>query len=136
MIALLDTLLPGGEGWPAAGALGLATRMEVLVAAAPGGAEALARVLDALPRDFAALAPESREATLREVEACHPAAFETVLSAAYAAYYTDGRVCDVIARRTGFPDRPPQPLGHPLPPFDMRALEAVQARGATWRRTD
>jgi len=132
--ALLDTLLPGdGADWPAAGAHGVAARMDDLAAGAPGGSEALAAVLEALPADFESRPPEDRETLLRRIDADDPDRFARVVTAAYNAYYTDPAVRDVIERLTGYENRPPQPLGYDLPPFDESLLDAVKARGPIWR---
>lgn len=131
---LLDTLLPGdGVDWPAAGAHGLAGRAQELAARVPGGEEALETVLAALPPDFAANPPEVREARLRAIEIAEPEAFEMTVTAAYNAYYTDTVIRDVIERLTGYENRPPQPKGYALPPFDERLLNQVKARGPIWR---
>lgn len=132
---LLDTLLPGdGADWPAAGAHGLADRLAEMAALAPGGPEALAEVLEALPADFAQGAQETRDEVLRGIEAAQPEAFASVVTAAYNAYYTDPHVRDVIERLTGYENRPPQPDGYDLPPFDETLLEPVKARGPIWRK--
>ncbi len=70
---------------------------------------------------------------LREIEITRPGAFEQVVKAAYSAYYTDPAVRDVIARLTGYENRPPQPLGYQLPEFDESLLERVRSRGPIWR---
>lgn len=135
--ALLDTLLPGdGADWPAAGAHGLAERMSELAAGIPDGAEALTFVLNALPKGFSDLSPEAREDVLRGIEAEMPQRFEVVVTAAYNAYYTDPVVRDVIERLTGYENRPPQPQGYSLEPFDESLLDAVKARGPIWRSVD
>jgi hypothetical protein len=41
---------------------------------------------------------------------------------------------DLIARLTGYPNRPPQPEGYALEPFDESLLAAVRARGPIWRQ--
>lgn len=137
LIALLDTLLPGDEAdWPAAGAHGLAVRTATLADDMPGGAEAIAGVLDALPQGFADLPQPRREEYLREIEAQDAARFDTVVTAAYNAYYTDPAIRDIIERLTGYPNRPPQPEGYALDPFDESLLDAVKARGQIWRPVD
>jgi hypothetical protein len=134
LLALLDTLLPGdGSDWPAAGARGLGPRLAEMAALAPGGPEALAEVLAALPDGFAGAGAETREAALTRIEADRADAVAQVVTAAYNAYYTDPAVRDVIERLTGYENRPPQPLGYDLPPFDTRLLDAVKARGPIWR---
>lgn len=134
---LLDTLLPGdGADWPAAGAQGLAARMTELAAGVPDGTEALEAVLDSVPEGFAAMTPDQREDVLRGIEADMPERFDAVVTAAYNAYYTDPAVRDVIERLTGYENRPPQPEGYALEPFDESLLDAVKARGPIWRPVD
>jgi hypothetical protein len=134
LIALLDTLLPGdGADWPAAGAHGLAVRTATLADDMPGGAEAMAGVLDALPQSFADLPQLRREEFLSEIEVQDVARFDAVVTAAYNAYYTDPAIRDIVERTSGYPNRPPQPEGYALDPFDESLLDAVKARGPIWR---
>jgi hypothetical protein len=51
-----------------------------------------------------------------------------LLTAAYAAYYTDPRVLTAIARNTGIEARAPQPLGYPMPPIAPERLAQLGAR--------
>lgn len=135
LVALLDTLLPGdGSDWPAAGQHGLADRTRDLAPLFPGGKEALETILAALPEGFADNPQEARESLLKAIEAAEPEAFEKAVAAAYNAYYTDPGIRDVIERLTGYENRPPQPKGYDLPPFDESLLDQVKARGPTWRR--
>ena len=134
LVALLDTLLPGdGVDWPAAGAHGLASRTEALAGEAPGGDAALAAVLEALPTGFPGMGQDAREVALAEIEATAPSQFAATVTAAYSAYYTDPRIRDVIERLTGYENRPPQPDGYALEPFDESLLDAVRAGGPIWR---
>mgnify|MGYP001177384245 CR=1 FL=1 len=137
LTALLDTLLPGDGGdWPAAGAHGLAVHAARLADDMLGGAEAMAGVLDALPKGFVDLPQLRREEFLHEIEAQDAARFDAVITAAYNAYYTDPAIRDIIERLTGYPNRPPQPEGYVLDPFDESLLDAVKARGPIWRLVD
>lgn len=137
LVALLDTLLPGdGADWPAAGAHGLAPRLSELASGIPDGPEALVAVLKAMPEGFPNLDPERREEILCGLQADMPKRFDTVVTAAYNAYYTDAAVRDVIERLTGYENRPPQPGGYTLEPFDESLLDAVKARGPIWRSVD
>ena len=132
--ALLDTLLPGdGSDWPAAGQHGLAERTRELAALFPGGSEALETILAGLPEDFADSPQGACENQLKAIEAAQPEAFEKTVSAAYNAYYTDPAIRDIIERLTGYENRPPQPEGYDLPPFDESLLDQVKARGPIWR---
>ncbi|WP_417724289.1 hypothetical protein [Salipiger sp.] len=132
--ALVDTLLPGDGGdWPSAGALDLGPRMAEMAALAPGGTDALETVLARLPDTFGAMDQPARQALLAEIEDADPERFGRIVTAAYNAYYTTPAVRDVIERLTGYENRPPQPLGYALPPFDESLLDAVKARGPIWR---
>jgi len=137
LTALLDTMLPGdGADWPAAGAHGLAARLQELVAGVPDGPKGLTTVLTALPKGFADLDQDHREVALRAIETDMPQPFDAVVTAAYNAYYTDPAVRDVIERLTGYENRPPQPEGYTLEPFDESLLDKVKARGRIWRPVD
>lgn len=131
--AVLDRLLPGGDGWPAAGCLGAGAAVKSQAAAIPDQAEAARAALLALPDGFAALPPAAQDDALRAVEAAQPAAFAALVASAYSAYYADARVQAVIEQKTGTPVRPPQPQGHVLPSFDAALLAQVRARGPIWR---
>jgi hypothetical protein len=76
------------------------------------------------------------DAALRAAEAAHPAAFERLVSAAYLAYYNASPVRQVLARLTDYEDRPPQPLGYVLPPFDPALLDRQRASAPFWRDAD
>ena len=132
---VLDRLLPGdGHDWPAAGRHGLAPRTTELLLDAPGGQEALSAATARLGGVFAdEKGSDEKDATLREFEAEDPQNFERLVTAAYNAYYTDPAVRDVIERLTGYENRPPQPLGFTLEPFDERLLESVKKRKPFWR---
>jgi len=135
LTALLDTLLPGdGADWPAAGAHGLAARMQDLAKGVPDGPIALATILKALPEGFADLGQDQREDVLRRIETNMPKDFDATVTAAYNSYYTDPHIRDVIERLTGYENRPPQPEGYALEPFDESLLDAVKARGPIWRQ--
>lgn len=132
---VLDRLLPGdpGAGWPAAGTLGLADKARQM-AAERGDADRLAGVLAALTADFDEGSEAGQVAALKALEADQPDAFDLLILYAYGVYYTDARVRDVVEARTGYPNRPPQPEGYELPPFDERLLDKVKERPPFWRR--
>ena len=120
---LLATLLPGDADWPS-GAL-------IAADVAADAPDAVAVLAEALPGLAA-----GDEAALHAAEAAHPAAFERLVSAAYLAYYTAPPVREVLARLTGYENRPPQPLGYELPPFDPALLALQRARAPVWRDPD
>ena len=119
---LLATMLPGDENWPSG----------PMVAAdvAADAPDALLTLAAALP-SFEL----GNEAALRAAEAAHPAAFERLVSAAYLAYYTAPPVRQVLARLTGYEDRPPQPrpmqAALPAPPQQPRGCTRPQPQAST-----
>lgn len=133
LATVLDRLLPGGDGWPAAGALGLGDTVRTQGAAVPAQAAATRAALQALPPDFVDRAAAAQDDALRAVEQAAPDDFAALVAAAYTAYYADARVQAVIAEKSGAPVRPPQPDGHVLPAFDESLLARVKARGPIWR---
>lgn len=134
--AMLDCLIPGdASGWPAAGQHGLTGRFRDLLESLFEEAESyLATVLAGLPDDFPALSADRQTACLTDLERDQPAAFEAVLKACYAAYYTDPKIRQILEKKTGYEARPPQPEGYQLPPFDESLLEPVRTRGPIWRK--
>jgi hypothetical protein len=66
---------------------------------------------------------------LKRVETSHCQGFTALVSTVLTLYYEHP---DVLAA-FGWPSRPPQPLGHALPPFDEELLAPVKARGEIWR---
>lgn len=129
---VLDTLLPGDGPWPAASAVDLAAALRADRDGDPDGR--IAEVLAALPPAFAAADAEARERMLRAVEASNVAAFDRLVTLAYTAYYVEPRVRVVIERETGYENRPPQPLGYDLEPFDERLLDNQKKRAPFWRK--
>jgi len=129
LVLMLDDLLPGGEGFPPARAIGLADWL----ARHPEWLEAAQAVLAALPEGFAQAEPAAREAMLRGVESADPALFGRMLTGVYSGYYINPVVRGVIAERTGYAARPPQPEGYALPPFDPSLLETVRRRARSYR---
>lgn len=129
--ALLDTLLPGDGAFPPASATDLAARM----AAHDRFGVTLGPVLDLLPADFAAGEPAARVAAVQAAEAAAPAAFAALVTGAYSLYYTHPAVAAAMAAVCGHAARPPQPLGHDLPPFDPAMVAVPAARGPSFRPT-
>lgn len=127
--AILATLLPGEGAWPSAGTLGLGAAMRVDL-----GTDDIAALEQALPTSFATLAAPAREDVLRGIETAQPDLFDRLVAAAYTAYYVDPRVRAVIERETGYENRPPQPLGYALEPFDEVLLEKQKQRAPFWRK--
>lgn len=125
---LLDTLLPGGSGFPPASTVDLSgwiadrSEYDAVVQA----------TLALLSPDFPTLEPAQRDAGVRALEANHKQAFEGFVAAAYAGYYTSLPVLAVIEAATGYHARP-QPFGYALAPFDAAILAVPAQAPRSWR---
>ena len=125
--AVLDTMLPGGDGFP-----GGAGSAEWLMAQARFG-PALQALAAALPDGFVALSPDARTQALKAAEADIPEVFDAATIALYSAYYTRPDVLAAIEAARGYKAVPPQPGGYELPAFDPDILAVPMARDALWR---
>jgi hypothetical protein len=133
LAAVLDELLPPGEGGrpPGAGALGLAEAVALAARSRSGLERFLADALPSLAAEnFAGLAREARVARLKALELASPDAFRALLAVAYGGYYQHPRVVEAL----GLPPRPPFPEGYAVPPTDLALLDPVRARPPFYRR--
>jgi len=121
--ALLTSLLPGDGDWPPAAATGLPAWFARRIDASPVLADAVGWLRIVLPADFAIRAPSLRQVDLKGCEAADPARFAVLATEAVCGYYIDPKVLGVVEAKTGFPARPPQPMGHRLEPFDHSILD-------------
>jgi hypothetical protein len=80
---------------------------------------------------FVELDTASQIVVLEEIEREHPSFFTALVEHTYRGYYTLAAVHQAI----GHDSRPPQPLGHRLPPFDPALLDQQRVRLPFWRRT-
>jgi len=140
LAAALDRLVPPNGDLPGAGALGVAEPIErALADSAPLRRLFLEGLLElelaAGAGGFGQLEGEARDEALRRVEADHAAFFAALLNHAYRGYYTHPRVLSALERGTGYPARPPQPLGQAIEPWDERLLERQRRRAPFWRKT-
>jgi hypothetical protein len=143
LTAVLSVIIPAGDGAPSAGDIGVAATIERTLAASASlrrlfldglvaiDVEAGRRNADGSAHDFAALDPDAQLSVLRAIEETLPAFFAALVEHTYRGYYTDPRVYAAI----GYDHRPPQPLGHSLPPFDPALLARQRQRAPFWRRT-
>lgn len=136
LVAVLNRIIPSEAALPGAGGLGLAATVEQ---AFRGSAvrrlllDILADITVASPHiPFPLLTEDEQDAALRAVEQARPRAFAALVEQTYCAYYTRPEVHAAI----GWDSRPPQPLGHTLPPFDPATLAKQRARPPFWRLTE
>ena len=125
--AVLDTLIPSGNGLPPAADIALDFILNE-AHVSPDFASHVEAILSHLA-DFTNLDATQREAALQQAQQHEPKALADLLRLTYAAYYTDPSVLDIL----GSERRPPQPLGHTLAPFDPSLLEGPRRRGKVWR---
>ena len=135
--AVLDTLVPAGDGFPESGALALDHLLAIAGASAEAGS-LLARALDAVEtaaradaaRGFAGLSVARREDLLRAVERLHPGAFDALVRHTYDGFYSH----PATIARLGLEPGPVQPRGHRIEPAALPDLARVAARGPIYRR--
>jgi hypothetical protein len=109
---VVDALLPGDDVLPSGTAAGV--RVDE---------DAHRAVLGAIAR------AGDGPGAIRAVERAMPEEFAALLFALVEEYYDS----DAVIAALGWTPDPPQPSGHPLPPFDERLLEKVKRRAPLWR---
>jgi len=137
LIAVLDTLIPTGEGFPESGALALDHVVAIADASAQAGA-LLSHALDAIDaaarrdgtRAFERLSVAEREDALRRVESSDPQAFDVLVRHAYDGFYSH----PATTTRLGLEPGPVQPRGHRIEPAALPDLTRVAGRGPIYRQ--
>jgi hypothetical protein len=132
--ATLDTLLPGGAGYPPASATGIAAFL--VRAAGPEAVDTALRLgladLDTMAGgDFLALDSTGRTETLKLAEAEKTTFFTWLLRLAYLSYYAQPEVIAAIQADGHNYHQTPLPDGYQMDPFDPANPEMlpVQPRG-------
>ena len=137
--ALIDALLPpSADGrLPAPSQLAIADVLARGMTELAGFGPQLALCLDTLAElagarnaTLAELGPEARTELVQALANAEPVAFAAVQRHTFIAYYTHASVPELF----GFPNRPPQPLGHKQPTDELETLlTPVRARGRCYR---
>jgi hypothetical protein len=137
---VVDTLLPGGEGFPPASSIGTAEYM--MSQLRPGELDGWLRpMLDTISTlaggDFLDCDGTGRAQALRRMESEHRPVFERLLALTYYCYYAQPAVVDVV-RGMGFQyNNAPQPLGYRMEPFDPSHPEMLpQTPRGYYKRTE
>ncbi len=130
--AIVDHLLPGGQGFPSASDTDLASWMAAQRRFAP----AVSWLIERLPDDFAALPQDQQLGQLQAAEAADSERFGVVVIAAYSGYYTHRAVLAAVETHRGYKAGPPQPGGYALQPFDPQLLQVPSGRGPSYRDPD
>ncbi|MBV9355485.1 MAG: gluconate 2-dehydrogenase subunit 3 family protein [Chloroflexi bacterium] len=130
---VLNRIVPARRDLPGAGDLGVGDSIEHTLAVDIRlrrlFLDGLASIATAAPAPFSDLDAAAQTALLRGVEQQAPAFFAALVDHGYRGYYTQPRVLAAI----GLEPRPPQPLGHRLPPFDPELLRQQRDRAPFWR---
>jgi hypothetical protein len=134
LLRLVDTLLPGGAGFPAASSTGMtqqvAARLHLVDANLLTRLAAVFAALGGLPQDE----PGWCDATSR-LEALEPKLFDEIRKYTYLTYYEQPAVIEAI-RALGFHyNDAPLPAGYPTEPFE-RARDAPRHARGRWIPTD
>ncbi len=136
--AMLDAVVPPGEGLPGAGEVGVGDYLDRMA----GESAELRRLFSAglastsmasearFGRGFRELSLEERAEVLRGVEEEQPTFFRRLVLHAYNGYYTTPRILEAL----GLEARGPQPGGYALEAGDLSGLEEVRRRGEIYRK--
>jgi hypothetical protein len=130
LAAVLDSLVPAGDGFPA-GSVAL-DHVLAMAAVSPAVASMLERVLGAIDDAagaFARLGADERERVLGRVEETHGAAFDELVRHTYDGYYSH----PAVLGRLGLEPGPVQPRGHRIESAELPDLGRVVARGPLYR---
>jgi hypothetical protein len=136
--AVLNRLVPPGGDFPGAGELDLLDHLDRVACASPAARRTFVEGVRQIAleserrhgQSFEALASGEQDAVLRQVEADQRVFFEALVSQVYQAYYNHPTIIALLELEA----RPPQPLGHALPPFDAAIMRSTSGRAALYRR--
>ena len=135
--AVVDRIIPPGDGVPGAGEVGVAEQVEGIAGVAPQSRALLANGLKAIEatsggsysKAFVGLSDREKTEVLEQVELQHAEFFAALVRETYSGYYSSP---DVL-RGKGLPVAAPQPGGYEVEPFDESLLEGVRKRGKAYR---
>jgi hypothetical protein len=129
--AVVDSLVPGDDAWPAASATGAAAYLDATAFTSPGLRPLLLRALDSVSElardaggDLLELDANKREQVLASLEAADPSAFQMLLELTLEAYYRSDLIRRPLRERAGYRTEIARD-GVSLPPFDLTLLERV-----------
>ncbi len=137
LAAVVDRIIPPGDGAPGAGEVGVAAHVEGITGVSPQSRALLTKGLKeidaasgrAYAKDFLSLSDREKTETLKQVESEHPEFFAALVRETYSGYYSSP---DAL-RAKALPTVAPQPAGYEIEPFDESLLDAVRERGKAYR---
>ena len=137
--AALNRIIPSGGDFPGGGDLDLLDHLDRVACRTPRArrmfVEGLRQIVLESERrygkPFEDLATSAeQDAVLRHVETGQRAFFDAFVSEVYQAYYSQPTIVTLL----GLEARPPQPLGHALPPFDATITRPAGGRAPLYRQ--
>ena len=137
LTAVVDRIIPPGDGVPGAGEVGVEAHVEGISGVSPQTRALLTnglKVIEAVSgttysQGFVNLSEDDRMAVLKQVESQEPEFFAALVRETYSGYYSN----PVVLRAKGLPLSAPQPEGYDIEPFDASLLEGVRKRGKAYR---
>ena len=135
--AVVDGIIPSGDGVPGAGEVGAAQHVEGICGVSPQLRAILTNGLKAIEatsgrahsKGFAGLSDDEKTEVLKQIESQHAEFFAVLIRETYSGYYSSPEVLRV----KGLPLSAPQPEGYEVEPFDAALLEGVRKRGKAYR---
>ena len=135
--AVVDRIIPPGDGVPGASEVGAAEHVEGICGVTPQSRALLTNGLKAIEATsgrnhsvgFVALSDGEKTEVLKQVESQHSEFFSALVRETYSGYYSSQEVLRV----KGLPLNAPQPEGYEIEPFDESLLDGVRKRGKAYR---
>ena len=137
LAAVVDRIIPPGDGLPGAGEVGVAEHVEGIAGVSPRSRALLTNGLKAIEttggrahsKGFTGLSDEEKTEVLKQVESEQAEFFAVLVRETYSGYYSSPEALRV----KGVPLAAPQPAGYEVEPFDAALLEGVRKRGKVYR---
>lgn len=135
--AVVDGIIPPGDGVPGAGEVGAAQHVEGICGVSPQSRALLTSGLKAIEatsgrthsKEFTGLSDDEKTEVLKQIESQHAEFFAVLIRETYSGYYSSPKVL----RAKGLPLNAPQPEGYEVEPFDESLLGSVRKRGKAYR---
>ena len=137
LAAVVDRIIPSGEGVPGAADAGVAEHVEGLAGVSPQSRSLLTNGLKTIEttsgrthsKEFTDLSEHEKTEVLKQVESEQAEFFGALVRETYSGYYSSLEVIRV----KGLPLSAPQPAGYEVEPFDAALLVGVRKRGKAYR---
>ncbi len=128
--AIVDEIIPAGNGMPSASQVGGVAYIEKLIAQEPGMGHVLTECITTLSnKDFAHLPQPERVAALKNLEASNTASFALLRDSVYESYYINPQIWKLI----GYELYPTDRTGPHMKPFDKSVIATVSQKPRYYR---